>query len=91
MTSNSTKKLLLSLLIAAFWIGVWYLASFLVGTSLLLPTPHEVLIALFELLSTLGFYEVVLMTLLRVILGLVLGIVFGITLAILSHRFPNIP
>jgi len=91
MTVSTMKNKLLKgianpLLIAAFWIGVWYIAALLVGSVLLLPTPHETLFALFELLGTLEFYKVVLFTLIRVLLGLILGVLAGVALAVLCHK-----
>lgn len=87
MKNKLLKNIVIALLVAAFWIGIWYLAALLVGSVLLLPSPHEALFALFELLGTLEFYKVVLFTLMRVLLGLVLGIVAGVALAVLCHIF----
>lgn len=87
MKNNVGKRIATSLLVALFWIGIWYLAAFLVDSVLLLPTPHDTLIASLELVSTLEFYKVVFSTLLRVALGLLLGILAGVILALLSHRF----
>ena len=86
MKNKLLKKCLSIPLIALFWIGIWYLAAFFVDSVLLLPTPHETLIALFELLATLEFYKVVLFTLIRVALGLLLGITTGILLAFICHK-----
>ncbi len=81
------KKCFGTALIAVFWIGVWYLAALLVDSILLLPTPHDTLLALIELLGTVEFYTVVLFTLARVALGLLLGIAAGVLLALLCHKF----
>ncbi len=83
MKSNFLKKSLTSLLILGFWIGVWYLAALLVDSILLLPTPHDTLLALIGLLATAEFYKVVLFTLLRVAAGLLLGVAAGVLLALL--------
>ena len=88
MKSNLAKRLVTSALIAAFWIIVWYIAAFLVDSILLLPTPHDTLLALLDLICTLEFYKVVLATLLRVALSLFFGISTGVILALLSFRFP---
>jgi NitT/TauT family transport system permease protein len=87
MKNKLLNKTLTGLLIAAFWIGVWYLAALIINSVLLLPTPHETLSALFELVVTFDFYKVVLLTLLRVLLGLALGISSGVIMAILCHKF----
>lgn len=87
MKNNFAKKLGVSVSVLLFWIGVWYLASFLVDSVLLLPTPHDTLFALLELLCTQEFYNAVLSTLLRVALGLFFGIAAGVILAFLSYKF----
>jgi len=81
------KNAAITLLIAALWIGVWHLASFLIDNSLFLPSPQDTASALLELLGDAEFYKVLLFTLLRVLLGLILGIALGIVLAIVCHRF----
>ena len=87
MKNNFAKKFGASVSVLLFWIGVWYLASFLVDSVLLLPTPHDTLFALLELLCTQEFYNAVLSTLLRVALGLFFGIAAGVILAFLSYKF----
>ena len=87
MKNNFAKKFGVSVSVLLFWIGVWYLASFLVDSVLLLPTPHDTLFALLELLCTPEFYNAVLSTLLRVALGLFFGIAAGVILAFLSYKF----
>jgi len=86
MKSSLLKKSAISILIAFFWIGVWYVAALLVDSVLLLPTPHETLYSFFELLCTPDFYKVLLFTLLRVTLGLLLGVICGVFLAFLCHK-----
>lgn len=87
MKSNFVKKSAITLLIALFWIGAWYIAALSVDSVLLLPTPHETLLALVELLGKPEFYKAVLFTFVRVAIGLLLGISAGIILAVLSHKF----
>ena len=86
MKSNAVRRVLLRALVFAFWILVWYLASFLVDSVLLLPTPHETALELFSLFGRLDFYKVIFFTLLRVLLGLVIGVASGITLAFICHK-----
>ena len=87
---SKNKKLIFSVLSVLFWIGVWFLASFLVGNRFFLPSPIHTVIALFELLGTYEFYKVVFFTLLRVICGLLLGVSLGVSLGILSQKFPTV-
>ena len=87
MKNNIIKKIFSVLLIIVFWILIWYLAAFLLNSPLLLPTPHETLLALGELVITLEFYKVVFFTVIRVLLGLLFGIAVGIILAVICYHF----
>ena len=87
---NKFFKLLKTTLIAALWIGAWYLGAFAVDSSSVLPYPHDTVVALVALLGKGEFYKVVAFSLLRVLAGLLLGIFFGVTLAILCHRFSSV-
>ena len=84
---NKLKQAALSLLIAAFWIEVWWIIALLIKKPILLPSPQATAVELLSLLSTKAFYSVLLATLTRVMLGLVLGITLGILLALLCHVF----
>ena len=84
---KKTKNILLTVLSVVLWVGVWCVASLLIGNRFFLPSPIHTLEALIELLGTLEFYKVVALTLVRVLLGLVIGILFGVALGILCHRF----
>ncbi len=87
MKNKIIKRFSITCAIIVFWTLIWYAAAILVNSKLLLPTPHDTLFALIELLSTQEFYTVVVFTMLRVISGLVIGILAGVILAILCHRF----
>ena len=87
MKNKLLKNIVSVFFIITFWTLVWYLAAFLLNSPLLLPTPHETLFALGELLITTEFYTVVLFTVVRVLLGLLFGIFVGIILAIICYRF----
>ena len=84
---NKFFKLLITPLIAALWIGAWYLGALAIDSSSIFPYPHDTIMALLALLSKVEFYKVVALSLLRVLLGLTLGVVFGIGIAILCHNF----
>ena len=80
------KQVFKKALIAAFWLGVWWLVSFLVGMPKLLPGPMETLKALLRLGQTGTFWRSVGMTLLRVALGYGLAVMVGVLLAALCWR-----
>ena len=92
MQTNMTnsKKYIYTILSVLVWVGVWWVASLLVGNRFFLPSPLHTIEALFELVGTLRFYNVVLLTLLRVLFGLLIGVLLGIALGILCHRFSPI-
>jgi len=81
------KKLLKILLIAAFWIGLWWGLSLLVGQALLLPSPGAVLRQTVALALTGAFWKTVGVTMLRILCGMVTGTLLGVLLAVLTRRF----
>ena len=70
-----------------FWLAVWQLAAYRVGTSLLLPSPAAVLRRAARLAASADFWETVAVTLLRISLGSIGGIVLGALIAVLTSRF----
>lgn len=88
--NKTLNKVLRYLLPAVFWLGVWELAALAVGSKFLLPDIAATAVALWEVVSSEGFFLTVLMTLLRVCCGLALGIAAGILLAFAAHRFPAV-
>ena len=80
------KKILKIIIVTAFWLGVWELASRAVDNSYFLPSVKETLKALSVLMKSEGFYKTILSSLLRVLSGLLLGSVGGVVLAVLCHH-----
>lgn len=87
--------LIRGLLAALFWLGVWYLAAWLVelhvegrGNELLLPYPASVLRSLGDLCRTPDFWLSVLRTLVRILAGLVAGTLAGGILAVVTCASP---
>lgn len=83
---NRVKKLGRILLIAAFWLGVWWLASYLVGKPLLFPTPLAVAKRLAELMQTPEFYLITANSLKNILLGILWAVLLGSLLAIFSAK-----
>ncbi len=79
------RKLLVFTAVLAFWLGVWVLASGLVGSSLLLPTPGQVLRRFLALAGTSAFWLTVGTSILRVLTGILCAAVLGVLLAILTE------
>ena len=84
---NKFKKALYIVLPIIFWLIVWEIAALLVNRSYFLPTVEKTFSALFNILSSITFYKVVLFTILRVIAGLTIGILFAILFAALACKF----
>ncbi len=79
------KKLLTFVGVLAFWLMVWVLVSYSVGSELLFPSPISVLKALCHLAATKDFWLSTLFSLLRVLLGIFLSFALGTLLAILTE------
>ncbi len=71
-----------AILIAAFWVGIWYILYFLIDNSLLFPSFHEVIVRLLEIMSTPDFYKIILQSVVRILVGLILAVILGILIAI---------
>ncbi len=82
----ASKKLLKGLAVLAFWVGVWYVLALVINQELLIPTPHKILLVLFEFAKTGEFWLSVLFSSLRIIAGLLAGIVIGTLGGILSVK-----
>ncbi len=81
------KKILKTSLIILFWGLVWQALSMIAGNPLLLPSPIATLKRLFELMGTLGFYEIILRSIVRILIGTVAAVILGVGLAAASARF----
>lgn len=80
------KRIARAVLITAFWIAVWWLASWRVGKPLLFPSPAAVLERLIELMQTKAFYQITATSLWNVLVGILLALVLGCALAIATHK-----
>jgi NitT/TauT family transport system permease protein len=83
---NIFKRIGRVLLIAAFWIGVWWLASWRVGKPLLFPSPAAVLQRLLDLMQTKEFYQITANSLWNVLLGILTAVLLGCVLAIATYK-----
>lgn len=82
--SQILRKILKICAPVAVYILIWQLLSMFVGSSLLLPSPKETLLAVFRILgSGLGWRSVG-VTLLRILSGYLLGCVIGVLLAVVT-------
>ena len=84
--AQTVKKILFTVLAAAFWIGVWYIAAAIVGKSWVLPAPHDVLRAFFASFEGGRLPLYLLRTTLGVGAGYLAGVCLGFLLAALTAR-----
>lgn len=70
-----------------FWLALWQLLASEIDQSILIVSPVQVIVRLFQLAVTLTFWKTVAYSLLRIAAGFIIGTVVGIVLAALSARF----
>lgn len=81
-------KQLLSLAVLAFWLGLWFLLSVLVGRELLLPSPFQVLRRFLSLAATSDFWRTVGTSIFRVLTGILSACILGVVLAFITESSP---
>lgn len=81
-TYNTLRKLLVLL----FWVGLWGAIAFQIGKPLLLPSPIDVFLRLFELIVIKDFWSITLLSLIRITLGILIGILLGVFFALITHK-----
>lgn len=67
-----------SALVFVFWVGVWWIISFIVGKEVLIPSPPTVAVHLFDLLKTSDFYLSVGLSVVRITAGFAAAVLTGI-------------
>lgn len=82
--SDKLKKVLKICVPIAVYLILWQLLSMLVGSSLLLPSPIEMLRALVGILGSSAGWRSLGTTVLRIIGGYLIGCVIGVLLAVLT-------
>ena len=83
--STTSRKILIRTLAVLFWLGVWQIASMMIGQEILLVSPVSTCKTLLRLLGTGKFYQAVLGSFGRILLGFVLGTLLGVFLASLAY------
>ena len=82
------KRAIAYLASVVFWILLWYFAAKSIDLELILPSPKDVIIRLFELIATAEFHKTVLSSLLRILSGITAGFILGFIFAIITVAFP---
>lgn len=81
------KNIAKAVLVAAFWLLIWFLLSTAVGKEILLPSPVAVLKKLAVLSASSDYWLSCGMSLIRICTGLVAGTAVGVLLAAICVRF----
>ena len=69
-----------------FWTAVWGIGARWLNNPLLLPGPVQVLRCLWNLMGTLSFWQITVVSLGRILLGVVCAVVLGTVLAVLTAK-----
>ena len=81
------SKTLKQLPIIIFWLLVWEIAAFVVGSNIVLVGPRVTFVRLFELAQTINYWNSIFTTLLRILTGFSLALIAGIVIATISASF----
>ncbi len=79
------KRILISVGVFAFWIGVWQIVYTFVGMDVIIPSPLGVAKRVWELLFTGDFWVITASSVGRILLGYMCGIVLGLLLAGITY------
>ncbi len=82
------KKAILRVLVVVIWILIWEGISLQVSQELLVPSPVQVFMKIFQLMQTASFWQITALTVSRITIGFLLGSVAGVLFAILTSISP---
>ncbi|MCT4544684.1 MAG: ABC transporter permease subunit [Vallitalea sp.] len=81
ITKNRPKSI--KVFSVMFWILVWEVVALIIDRELYLPSPFTTFNALFNMIQVKEFWEIVLITILRVLIGFIISCVIGTVLGII--------
>lgn len=87
LDSFQSRKWLMGILAAVFWVALWQIVSMAVGQELLVPAPLVVVKTWLRLAAGVRFWQSAGMSLLRVMLGFLAAVGAGCIFAVLTARF----
>ena len=87
---NKLKRIIKTVLITIFWLGVWQILSAVVGLDVLLPSPVTSLKALGDLAAETDFWLSILYSDIRISMGFILGTVLGALMGTASSFSKNL-
>lgn len=81
------KKTIKTTLIILFWVAVWQIASMLVSSPLLFPSPYHTLVRLIHLMGSSDFYITLSVSVARILTGTLAAILLSVFLALATAKF----
>ena len=83
-TSHKSKSLIKKVFVLAFWVFIWQTVYMIVNKDLLIASPYQVGLCLFELALKKEFWFITFSSLIKIISGFLLGVFFGTLLAVVT-------
>ena len=84
LLKNITLKLTLPLILI---FTVWGILHRVADQEYIVPSISNTFESLIEILTDKGFFEIILLSIVRVLIGLIIGTLFGVLLAVICHNF----
>ncbi|MEE3392270.1 MAG: ATP-binding cassette domain-containing protein [Lachnospiraceae bacterium] len=84
---NEESLLTVHIWAAAAWLIIWELLARLIGQDIILVSPVRVLVRLYELVQSLGFWQSVIGSSLRILCGFIISVTLGILFAVISYSY----
>ena len=85
MSGKTVRRPGLKLWAVAIWIGIWFAISSLLGEEIILASPWQVILRLFELVRQADYWKRVAYSCVRVMGGMLAGMLLGIVLGTFAH------
>ena len=85
LSGKTVRRPGLKLWAVAIWIGIWFAISSLLGEEIILASPWQVVLRLFELVRQADYWKRVAYSCLRVMGGMLAGMLLGIVLGTFAH------
>ena len=84
---NKLKKIVTSFIVFSFWILVWQVIYFFVGSDIIVASPYDTFKRVFSLMFTNNFWPAVLNSICHIVEGFFAAVIVGIGLAVFSKNF----
>lgn len=86
ITKSKKNKIVIPLLVAAFWLLLWQVVYMAVNQEILVVSPFTVIKYLFERAQHWIFWKTIAYSIGRILIGYLMGVVAGVLLAVITFR-----